>query len=42
MAKRKTWKKGKTFTAKKGKLKGRKVAWHYPNGSKKGKKLRRV
>ena len=42
MAKRKSWKKGKTFTAKKGRMKGRKVACHYQNGSKKGKKLRRV
>lgn len=35
-------KKGKTFTAKKGKLKGKKVRWHYPNGKKAGRKLKRA
>lgn len=36
------WKKGKAFKAKKGKLKGHKVAWYYPKGKKKGRKLRRA
>lgn len=34
--------KGKEFTCKKGKLKGKKVRWHYPNGQKKGRRLKRA
>ena len=34
--------KGKIFTCKKGKFKGKKVQWHYPNGKKKGRRLKRA